>query len=256
MKVLHAIILLLALCNAFAFVVNRSNFNRLSASNVRGADTGTLSMAISFVQNDMRAYAMKLHTKDQAREGEQKAQKPVSKWSPEPINYLQFLVDSRLVYQTMEDICNSTPGLEKFQNTGLERTAALDQDIAWMSEKFSVDVPAASPLGQGYADVLREVVGRSLPGFVCHYYNHYFAHTAGGLMIGRKISEALLEGATLEFYKWAGDVKEMGMAVIRDIDALADTWSDAQKQECLEETGNTFRYGGALLSHLSGKPVH
>lgn len=24
------------------------------------------------------------------------------------------------------------------------------------------------------------------PAFVCHYYNYYFAHTAGGRMIGSK----------------------------------------------------------------------
>ena len=46
------------------------------------------------------------------------------------------------------------------------------------------------------------------PAFVCHFYNQYFAHTAGGLMIGKKMSDALLDGRTLEFYKWgdAGDV--------------------------------------------------
>lgn len=27
------------------------------------------------------------------------------------------------------------------------------------------------------------------PAFICHYYNHYFAHTAGGRMIGAKVSQ-------------------------------------------------------------------
>lgn len=40
-----------------------------------------------------------------------------------------------------------------------------------------------------YASFLKETVAASLPGFMCHYYNHYFAHTAGGRMIGRKVSE-------------------------------------------------------------------
>ena len=40
--------------------------------------------------------AMKLHTRDQApKEGQQPAQKPVSKWEPGREEYLQFLVDSR-----------------------------------------------------------------------------------------------------------------------------------------------------------------
>ena len=43
---------------------------------------------------------------------------------------------------------------------------------------------------------------------MCHYYNHYFAHTAGGRMIGRKMAANLLDGTTLKFYQWeSGDVK-------------------------------------------------
>jgi heme oxygenase len=39
---------------------------------------------------------MKLHTRDQApKEGQQPAEKPVSKWEPGREEYLQFLVDSR-----------------------------------------------------------------------------------------------------------------------------------------------------------------
>ena len=38
--------------------------------------------------------------------------------------------------------------------------------------------------------------------FLCHYYNLYFAHTAGGRMIGKSVSNALLDGKELEFYKY------------------------------------------------------
>lgn len=54
---------------------------------------------------EMRAVAMKLHTKDQAREGEKESEAPpVAKWEPSVEGYLRFLVDSRLVFQTLEDI--------------------------------------------------------------------------------------------------------------------------------------------------------
>lgn len=54
---------------------------------------------------EMRAVAMKLHTKDQAREGEKEPEAPpVSKWEPSVEGYLRFLVDSKLVFQTLEDI--------------------------------------------------------------------------------------------------------------------------------------------------------
>jgi heme oxygenase (biliverdin-producing, ferredoxin) len=54
---------------------------------------------------EMRAVAMKLHTKDQAREGEKEPQAPpVAKWEPSVEGYLRFLVDSKLVFQTLEAI--------------------------------------------------------------------------------------------------------------------------------------------------------
>jgi len=54
---------------------------------------------------EMRAVAMKLHTKDQAREGEKEPEAPpVAKWEPSVEGYLRFLVDSKLVFQTLEDI--------------------------------------------------------------------------------------------------------------------------------------------------------
>ena len=41
----------------------------------------------------------------------------------------------------------------------------------------------------------------NIPKFICHYYNYYFAHLAGGRMIGKQMSKLLLDGETLEFYK-------------------------------------------------------
>ena len=60
--------------------------------------------AKGFVE-EMRFVAMKLHTKDQAKEGEKEPQeKPVAKWEPAVEGYLKFLVDSKLVYDTLEGI--------------------------------------------------------------------------------------------------------------------------------------------------------
>lgn len=53
-----------------------------------------------------------------------------------------------------------------------------------------------------------QLAAESIPKFMCHYYNHYFAHTAGGRMIGRRMADKLLESNTLKFYQWeSGDVK-------------------------------------------------
>lgn len=57
---------------------------------------------------EMRFVAMKLHTKDQAREGEKEVkepeERPVAKWEPTVDGYLRFLVESKLVYDTLEGI--------------------------------------------------------------------------------------------------------------------------------------------------------
>ncbi|GAB5037854.1 heme oxygenase 1, partial [Nannochloropsis oceanica] len=56
----------------------------------------------SFVQTELRKEAMRLHTREQApREGEAKEegveQSPFQQWAPTRQDYLQFLVDSKLV---------------------------------------------------------------------------------------------------------------------------------------------------------------
>lgn len=58
-----------------------------------------------------------------------------------------------------------------------------------------------------YARKVAELATTDPPTFICHYYNFYFAHTAGGRMIGKKMSELLLDSATLKFYQWEGDVQ-------------------------------------------------
>lgn len=42
-----------------------------------------------------------------------------------------------------------------------------------------------------YAKHLKQLAADDPQSFICHYYNYYFAHTAGGRMIGKKVS---LEG--------------------------------------------------------------
>ncbi|CAM9317662.1 unnamed protein product [Choristocarpus tenellus] len=222
----------------------------------------------SFVQGDMRRAAMKLHTRDQSpREGGQETQgKKFSEWVPTRKGYLQFLVDSREVYNALEEVCQMMPALVAFRDTGLERTAALDKDIAWMLETYNDELgegveagvgvggkPQPSKAGVDYAAFLRKIAASSLPAFMCHFYNHYFAHTAGGLMIGRMVAKSCFDGRTLEFYKWeknGGDVRALLDATRKNIDVMADGWGLEEKEACIAETANSFKFGGALVSSI------
>ena len=145
---------------------------------------------------------MKLHTRAQApREGQQEEDETTKEpYTPTHRDYLAFLVDSQHVYEAMEEIVNQRPELAVFRNTGLERTKPLEEDICFLVAEYGLERPPVGPAGREYAAQLRQMQS-SIPEFVCHYYNHYFAHTAGGRMIGKQMSKLLLGGKTLEFYK-------------------------------------------------------
>ena len=196
--------------------------------------TGETTPEYSFVRDDLRTYAMKLHTRDQSpKEGQQKAETPFTKWEPSRNNYLQFLVDSLEVYETLEELVQQIPALASFKSTGLERSKALKEDLQWMVQyDKTLTVPPCGENGKAYAAFLRKTVQESVPKFLCHYYNHYFAHTAGGRMIGKGIADKLLEGNVLKFYQWNGDVKELLDGTRAKIDAIANTWSSEEKQVC------------------------
>lgn len=61
---------------------------------------------------EMRFVAMRLHTREQAKEGEKETkapeERPVAKWEPTVEGYLRFLVDSKLVYDTLEGIIHQS----------------------------------------------------------------------------------------------------------------------------------------------------
>jgi len=195
---------------------------------------------------------MKLHTRDQSREGEQKAQKPVSQWEPGREDYLRFLVDSRLVYGCFEELVATHDELAAYRDSGLERAAALDADIAWFAEQ-GLETPEPGKYGRDYEALLRKLAEEGKwEAFTCHFYNYYFAHTAGGRMIGKQMADKLLDGRTLEFYQWGGvDPKEELLPKLRaKIDAVAAEWTREQKDACLNETANSFRYGGGMLAYL------
>lgn len=208
---------------------------------------------------EMRRVAMALHTREQApKEGKKttddakKEQQPVARWAPTPEGYLAFLIESRAVYRAMEGVVGddanaSTYG--KFKSSGLERTSALDKDIAYMCERFGLKEYEATGAGKEYADFLTALAKTSPPEFICHFYNVYFAHSAGGRMIGRKVSEMILDGKALEFYEWRehGGLDESLTRVRGLLNDISEAWSREEKDRCLEETGKSFQLSGQLL---------
>ncbi|KAF8400645.1 hypothetical protein HHK36_013944 [Tetracentron sinense] len=204
--------------------------------------------AKGFVE-EMRFVAMKLHTRDQAKEGEKEPEgQPVAKWQPSIEGYLRFLVDSKLVYDTLETIIEKAayPSYAEFRNTGLERSEKLAKDLEWFKEQ-GYAIPEPSSPGVSYARYLEELSEKDPQAFICHFYNVYFAHTAGGRMIGKKVAEKILDNKQLEFYKWDGDLSQLLQNVREKLNRVAESWSREEKNHCLEETEKSFKYSGEVL---------
>nr|AFK40999.1 unknown [Lotus japonicus] len=201
---------------------------------------------------EMRFVAMKLHTKDQAKEGEKEVTEPeekaVTKWEPTVDGYLKFLVDSKVVYDTLEKIVQDAthPSYAEFRNTGLERSASLAKDLEWFKEQ-GYTIPQPSSPGLNYAQYLRDLSQNDPQAFICHFYNIYFAHSAGGRMIGKKIAGELLNNKGLEFYKWDGDLSQLLQNVRDKLNKVAEQWTREEKNHCLEETEKSFKWSGEIL---------
>ncbi|CAB4288615.1 unnamed protein product [Prunus armeniaca] len=219
---------------------------------------------------EMRFVAMKLHTKDQAKEGEKEVkepqERPVAKWEPTVDGYLKFLVDSKLVYDTLEGIVEKAPfpSYSEFRNTGLERSAKLAKDLEWFKEQGHV-IPEPSAPGVTYAEYLKELSEKDPQAFLCHFYNIYFAHSAGGRMIGKKVAEMILDKKELEFYKWDGELPQLLQNVREKLNKVAQfrvcislldvlftsmhhqSWTREEKNHCLEETEKSFKHSGEIL---------
>lgn len=215
----------------------------------------TSSVEKSFIDTELRGAAMKLHTRSQApKEGEAK-EKKTEPYVTTHNDYMFFLVDSQYVYQAFEDVINSVGELSVFKNSPLDRSLPLESDINFMVKEFQIQKPNVGKPGLEYAELIRQLgENGSVAEFICHYYNFYFAHTAGGRMIGKKMSSLLLNNKTLEFYKWdGGDLNKIKESVKNEIETIAENWPEDEKKKCTDATAAAFKGGGALNGYLFGR---
>lgn len=209
---------------------------------------------VSFIDTELRDAAMKLHTRKQApKEGKAPEKRETEPYVTTHADYLAFLVDSQYVYEAMEEAVNANESLKQFRNTGMERTKPLETDIQFMVNEYGIARPDVSKIALDYANLVRKLaMENKVPELICHFYNHYFAHTAGGMMIGKRMSELLLDNKTLEFYKWEGDISEIKATVKRTIEELVLTWSPEERKRCVKATGAAFKGGGGINANLRG----
>ncbi len=234
--------------------------NVAESAAITDKDTAVTTSEFPPILQELRDVAMRLHTREQApREGQAEApKKPAEPYVPTQADYLQFLVDSYVVYVALEEIVNEVEVLAPFRNSGLERTQALEKDIQYMCKRFDLQRPEAGKAGSMYAAKLKSMIHSDddVPEFMCHYYNFYFAHLAGGRMIGKQMSKLLLDGEALEFYKWDDNVNELKDRVKGQIEELAKGWNRKERDSCIDATAAAFMGGGAINGYLYGGSPH
>ena len=204
--------------------------------------------------DELRQYAMALHTKEQAPGSGKAASPPPSErkaFAPTKTGVLRFLEESKVVYDEFERIIESDESgrYACLRNTGLERGAALAEDIDYMVDTWGLRASARQVDGPGsmYAAKIRDLAENNPPAFICHYYNFYFAHTAGGRMIGKQVSEAVLDGWMGAFYRWDGNVSVLLNGVRDSLNEMGSGWSEEEKRASMEETPETFKMAGSLM---------
>ena len=258
---ISTIALLVLSCNVNAFTISSNSRTGASFQLNFGPAGKTMNGEVDtgFIATELRGAAMKLHTKSQApKEGQVEDVKPAKPHDTTHMDYLKFLVNSQHVYRAMEEIVmmDELPELAPFVNTGLERTDALEKDIEFMCAEYELERPEVGDRGIAYAKQMHEIAEKGsegVPEFMCHYYNHYFAHTAGGMMIGKMMSEKLLDKKTLNFYKWDGNIAQIKKDVKQSIEDLAAKWSREEKDRCVDATMAAFSGGGGLNAYLGGQ---
>ncbi|CAN6465105.1 unnamed protein product [Victoria cruziana] len=173
------------------------------------------------------------------------------KWEPTLEGYLQFLVDSQMVFGTLQKIVieAKNPAYEALRNTGLERKENVEKDAMWFQEEGYL-IPKPSPSGIAYSSYLEGISIADPAAFVCHFYNIYFAHTAGGRIIGKKVSKKLLKNHELNFYKWDGELSLLMHNARERLNQIAQNWSKEERRHCLEETKTSFHYSFQILNSI------
>lgn len=185
---------------------------------------------------------------DVEQEQEVKQDSDGETWKPSMDGFVKYLVDSQLVFNTVERIVDDSNDVAYayFRKTGLERSGGISRDLEWFSEQ-GIIIPEPSTPGVSYAKYLEELAEKSAPLFLSHFYNIYFSHIAGGQVIERQVSEKILDGRKLEVYRWEGDPEEMLKDVREKLNMLGEHWTRDERNKSLKEAAKSFKFLGQIV---------
>ncbi|KAL5542950.1 hypothetical protein UlMin_010660 [Ulmus minor] len=133
----------------------------------------------------------------------------------------------------------------ELKNTGLERSESLAKDLEWFKKQgYAISEPSAPAVN--FAEYLKELSEKDPQAFIFHFYNIYFAHSAGHLyFLLFQVAEKILNGKGLEFYKWDGNLSQLLQNVREKLNKVVEIREE--KNHCLEEIEKSFKYSGGIL---------
>lgn len=95
--------------------------------------------------------------------------------------------------------------------------------MEWFKEQ-GYSIPEPSSPGTNYAQYLEELSKKDPQAFICHFYNTYFAHTAGGRMIGKKVNNLYYIYICISSFLELGPLETISTAVITHLRVLDKNW--------------------------------
>lgn len=168
--------------------------------------------------------------------------------------YLTRLVDQHVVFSTIEEIISSSSSLYllPFQDHGGERSAALENDIAYFFTEQGTPLPAPSSVAQDYAAYLLSLSDDSPHLLLAHIYSLYMGHMNQGkeaaLTLG---SQLALTSNGLDFYRYDGDLHSIRKRLRASFDTMSLT-TPQRRRILISEAPAAIRWRNALLS--GGEP--
>ncbi|KAJ6320844.1 hypothetical protein OIU78_016104 [Salix suchowensis] len=231
-------------------ITEEMRFVAMKLRNIKGKHTHKTVNSVDGDNDDSSQYSENdsVSEKEEEEEGNDDNDSDSDIWIPSMEGFVKYLVDSKLVFDTLERIVDKSDDVSYayFRKTGLERSEGLAKDLAWFSQR-NIEIPEPSTPGTSYVKYLEELAEDNAPLFLSHFYNIYFSHIAGGQVISRKVSDKLLQGRELEFYRWGGDAQELLKGVREKLNMLGEHWTRDEKNKCLKEAAKSFRYLGQIV---------
>ncbi len=162
--------------------------------------------------------------------------------------YAVLVVQLRAVYAALEEVARGVaddPDVGPLMDPRLERTVALDHDLAWLRANAHGPVDdEVLPATAAYVDRLGEVAGWP-GGVVAHHYTRYLGDLSGGIVIGRALGRAL--GGGVDFYRFPADLdaRSYKIAYRERLDAAA--WASDQRAAITGEVVVAYEHNRAVF---------